>query len=495
MAVVPALDLDPRDYSDCPQQVYDLGQSADQRERDEAVGVNIEAEQALIGAVMYDNAAYQAAAYLKPFHFAYDFHADLWAYAVETMQAGRLFEPIAAMDRLKTHRAWEDLGGIRYLADLVDRAPPAANAHSFAEQIVDNWARRYLFWMLGEARAGLAQGTEIAPAGWMAELRHKLEQLEAVSVPDDAGLQPADELADSVLEDIADEMSVGKTRGLMTSLRCFDRRLGGLKPGWLVVLGARPSMGKTALARAAAVGAAKRNPHNLFAFFAIEMEKREILERCLSDETWIENGEGIAYQDIGNNKLTPMDVIQLRELKSRIPRNLIIDDASTVGLDDIVRKVWALKRRGPVGAVFIDYLQLMQLPQDRRGRNDAALWGEITSGLKRLARSAKVCIVLLSQLNRTVEGRDDKRPQLSDLRESGSIEQDANAVLFPYREIYYLERAEPKAGSKEHTQWEMEVEEFRNRLDVNAGKVRQGAVGTDRQIYMAAFDHIEDWRE
>jgi replicative DNA helicase len=287
-------------------------------------------------------------------------------------------------------------------------------------------------------------------------------------------------------------MTSGRVRGAMTGLRCFDRRLGGLKPGWLVVIGGRPSMGKTALGRVAAYGCAERNPTQTVAFFAIEMEKREIVERALSAATHVQ-GDGIPYQDLGNAKVAPMDLMRLRELKHGMPANLVIDDRSVLSLEDVRRRVFALKRKRGVAAVFIDYLQLMAMPP-AQGRNDAARWGEVTSGLKRLAREAQTCIVLLSQLSRAVESRDDKRPQLSDLRDSGSIEQDANAVLFPFREFYYVERNEPKPGTDQHTNWEMECEALRRRLDVIAAKVRQGAVGTDQQAYYAEYDHIEDWR-
>jgi len=173
-----------------------------------------------------------------------------------------------------------------------------------------------------------------------------------------------------------------------------------------------------------------------------------------------------------------------------VPGNLIIDDSPVLSVDYVRRRVLALKQRGPVAAVFIDYLQIMDRPEGK-GRNDASIIGEMTKGLKQLAREAGTCVVLASQINRGVESRDDKRPQLSDLRESGAIEQDANAVLFPYREAYYLERAEPTEASKRGA-WELKCAEMHRRMDVIAAKVRQGAVGTDHQVYFAEYDHIED---
>ena len=249
-------------------------------------------------------------------------------------------------------------------------------------------------------------------------------------------------------------------------------------------------MGKTALARAAAFGAARRTKAQIV-FFALEMARRELDERSLSQLSY-EDGDGIAYTDMGG-KLHADDRRRLRMLTDNVPQNFIIDDSPILSVDYVRRRVLALKRRGPVAAVFIDYLQIMERP-DGRGRNDAAIIGEMTKGLKQLAREAEVCVVLLSQINRGVESRDDKRPQLSDLRESGAIEQDANAVLFPFRAGYYEERAEP-TDPKKHEAWVMRCEELRRQMDVIAAKVRQGAVGTDQQLYFAEFDVVQDRAE
>lgn len=246
----------------------------------------------------------------------------------------------------------------------------------------------------------------------------------------------------------------------------------------------------TALARAAAFGAARRTKGQVV-YFALEMARRELDERSLSQLSH-EDGDGIPYMDMGG-KLTPYDRQRLRSLAVNVPRNLIIDDSPILSVDYVRRRVIAMKRRGPVSAIFIDYLQIMERPE-ARGRNEASVIGEMTKGLKQLARETETCVVLLSQINRGVESRDDKRPQLSDLRESGAIEQDANAVLFPYRESYYLQRAEPK-DPKKRDQWEIDVETTLRAMDVIAAKVRQGAVGTDHQVYYAEYDVIEDRQE
>lgn len=216
-------------------------------------------------------------------------------------------------------------------------------------------------------------------------------------------------------------------------------------------------------------------------------------ERSLSELTY-RDGQPIRYHDMNPEKFTPMDWEILERAARRVPENLILDDTASLSVDYVRRRAWALRRRGPLGAIFIDYLQIMKRPP-ANGRNDASVIGEMTTALKVLARELNCAVVLLSQINRGVESRDDKRPQLSDLKESGSIEQDANVVLFPFREVYYLERAEPRQGTAEYAKWEEQVEILRRRMDVLCAKNRGGAVGTDTQEYYAEYDAVTDVRE
>lgn len=463
-------------------------------DEEQVLPINIEAEQALLGAVLFDNAAYALLPdQLLAAHFCEPFHQRLFQAMADMIVKGVLAEPIVLMERFKQDPSFEELGGLRYLADLVDRAPPAANAPGYGRVVQDLAVRRSIITfaadLVGRAQSG---ATETA-----ADIANDAEQAVAKIArgiePSDANLIDARSSVEHTLNEIDDEAEVGRPKGKMTGLRCIDRRLRGLRPGHLIIIGGRPSMGKTALARVAASGCAGRNPHDLVAYFALEMDRRELDERALSEASFAD-GDGIAYQDLASGKLDPMSRRRLRDSSSRIPRNLIIDDASSLSVDHVRRRVWALKRQGNLVAVFIDYLQIMDMPE-RQGRNDAALIGAMTKELKNLARAAGICIVLLSQINRGVEGREDKRPMLSDLRESGAIEQDANAVLFPFRESYYVERAEPREGTSEHSAWQDEVEILRRRMDVICAKNRGGAVGMDRQEYFAEFDAIRDVHE
>lgn len=457
---------------------------------------NIDTEQALLGCLLFDNGAYSLlGGTLKAEHFFEGLHQRLFAAIEARVLKGQLADPFVLRDRFANDHGFEEMGGIRYLADLVDKAPPVTSVTDYAASLLELWAgRTFLQITMDSQRAVRIQGGPVSEV--IAALRTDMDALEASAAPEDATMISAPDAAEKALAAMKDRAENGKTRGKRTGLRCFDRRLGGLRPGTLLVIGGRPGMGKTSLARACAHGAAVHNPHDLFLFLGIEMDPEEMMQRELSALSFEhgEFGDGVEYRAMGSGDVTPMDIASVDGLRSRVPQNLILDDCASLSVDDVRRKLWALKRRQPVGAVFIDYLQLMRRPRSD-GRNESSVIGEMTQALKQIARQSRVCIVLLSQLSRQVEHRDDKRPQLADLRESGSIEQDADAVLFPYREFYYVERAEPKAGSKDHTEWEMRCADLRQRLDVICAKQRQGPIGTDRQTYQAGYDFITDYKE
>jgi replicative DNA helicase len=325
----------------------------------------------------------------------------------------------------------------------------------------------------------------------VAELRRAVEEIENAAAPEDTGIVTAHDAADLAIAEMEDLARHGRARGAMTGLRCIDRRLNGLLPGAMLVIGGRPGMMKTGLARNIMHGAAVRNPHLLFPFFGLEMGSGEMMQRELASLTQ-ENREGIEYRAMGSGALTALDFQAIKSARQRVPSNLLLADCPSLSIDDVRRRVWALSRKGRLGAIAIDYLQLMRRPP-ANGRNEASVISEMTQALKQLAREAGICVVLLSQLSRAVEQRDDKRPQPWDLRESGSIEQDADAILFPFREHYYLVKAEPKkSDTDKHLAWEMACEDARYRMEVICAKQRQGPEGTDRQRCFPEYDLIED---
>jgi replicative DNA helicase len=381
-------------------------------------------------------------------------------------------------------------GGISWLANLAEVAPGAGRAHGYVAAVREAAQLRGLA-QLGRDVVGAIEAGEAESADLITRFRRGIETIEQDGAAADRTMIDAPDAAAAAIVEMRERAAHGRPRGLMTGLRCIDRRLNGLKPGSLIVIGGRPSMGKTSAARAIMHGASVLNPSYLFPYLGLEMGPEEMVERELSALTH-EAGEGIPYQTMESGALTPFDLQAIDNAQRRTPPNLIFDDCPALSVGDVRRKVWALGRRGKVGAVVIDYLQLMTRP-DVRGRNDAAILGDMTKGLKHIARRAGIAIILLSQLSRDLEKRDDKRPMMSDLRESGAIEQDADAVLFAYREFYYLERQEPpKTQVEKHLDWEIQCEELRRRLDMICAKQRKGPIGADRQRYFAEYDFIED---
>jgi replicative DNA helicase len=457
---------------------------------------NMDAEAAVLGALLYDNSAFERLGeFLQPRHFFEPFHQRLFAAIDAGLRKGQLVEPVLLADQFEGDEGFEQLGRMRYLADLVDRAPPAANAHAYAKVVFDAAIRRDVLAVCHEGALAAGEYGDGSAFDVVSGIRQQLEAVENAAAPEDGSMVAAPVAAAQAIVAMRDMAAQGRPRGKLTGLRCFDRRLNGLKPGSLVVIGGRPGMCKTGLARQCAHGAAVRNPDDTFLFLGIEMGPEEMMQRELSALSHEFGTTAVEYRSMGSGALTALDLMSIDEASAHVPANLILDDCTTLSVDDVRRKVWSLNRRTRVAAVFIDYLQLMRRPA-ANGRNEASVLAEMTQGLKQIARQAKITVVLLSQLNRAVEARDDKRPQLSDLRESGSIEQDADAVLFPFREFYYVHKAEPKESDvTKHLEWEVRCEDLRRRLDVICSKQRQGPDGMDRQRYLAEFDFIEDDRD
>jgi replicative DNA helicase len=451
---------------------------------------DLEAEQALIGILLYQPGELLALQVeLLPGHFHEPLHGRILQAIRECLADGMTPDPTLLAEEFRGDTAFKEAGGPRYLADLVDRAPPVDRLTDYARHIVEFYARRALVGLANDlARLARSGGK----AGRMIEQAEAELMKVKLASPEPIHFVTGREAARATLAEIENEIVIGRPKGAQTGLACFDRRLGGLKPAALVTIGGRPAMGKTALARAALYGAAQENPDRLFAMFSPEMSAREISERALSSTTYGEIAQ-IKTDALSRSRVNPTDLISLHELAERIPENLIIDDRASLSVGDVERAVWTLKARGKLVAIAVDYLQLMRRPASN-GRNDAAVIGEMTQGLKRLAKSAKICVVLVSQLSRGVDSRDDKRPTLSDLRESGSIEQDSDVVLFPYREAYYHDRAEPAAGTQAYLDWEIKAQDLRTRMEVIIGKQRQGATGMELQEYEPGLDHIQNWR-
>ncbi|MBN9319587.1 MAG: replicative DNA helicase [Caulobacterales bacterium] len=483
MAIVPVLDLRPVSNDPAPN----------------VAPSNLEAEQALLGALLYDNAAYERLSdRLQARHFYEPFHARLFG-AVEThIRKGQLADPILLAEQFKADPAFEELGGLRYLADLVDRAPPAANAPDYARAVYDLALRRELIRVGGEI-ATTAQGTEDGRSA-----RDQIEAAEqqlynlAETGGSDQGFVDFGKALSGALEMAAEAFGRdGALAGISTGLIDLDQKLGGLHPSDLLILAGRPSMGKTALATNIAFhvaksyawepqpdGSKKTVNGGVVAFYSLEMSAEQLSMRMLADVS------GVSSDRLRKGEIDASEFGRLRDAALEIQdAPFYIDATGGLSIAKLTARARRLKRMVGLDLIVVDYLQLITTGGDGGGgasaQNRVQEVSMITMGLKALAKELSVPIIALSQLSRQVEQRDDKRPQLSDLRESGSIEQDADCVMFVYREAYYLGRAEPKEGTPEHLQWQEDLEKVNNQAEVIIGKQRHGPIGTVRLAFHA----------
>jgi replicative DNA helicase len=448
---------------------------------------NIEAEQALLGAVLYDNAAYERLTdRLQGAHFYEPFHQRLFAAMEEHIRKGQLAEPIVLVERFRRDPAFEELGGLRYLADLVDRAPPAANAPDYARVIYDLALRRELIRLGGEISA-LAAGDMENPAKEQIEnAEQQLYSLAEDGVASTGFVTFADALQGAV-EMAAEAFSRdGGLAGVSTGLIDLDQKLGGFHPSDLLILAGRPSMGKTALATNIAFsvarsyawepqpdGSKKTVSGGVVAFFSLEMSAEQLAMRLLAEAS------GVSSDRLRKGEIDKNEFGRVRDAALEIQGSpLFIDATGGLSIAKLAARARRLKRQSGLDLIVVDYLQLLTGDGGGKDANRVQEVSQITGGLKALAKELSVPVLALSQLSRQVENREDKRPQLSDLRESGSIEQDADAVMFVYREAYYKGRAEPREGSPEHLTWQEEMDQIAHIAEVIIGKQRHGPIGT-----------------
>ncbi len=471
MALVPALDLRPV-HNDAPLAVAPS---------------NIEAEQALLGALLYDNAAYERLSdRLQARHFYEPFHQRLFSALESHIRKGQLAEPILLADEFKHDPAFEELGGVRYLADLVDRAPPAANAPDYARAIYDLALRRDLIRIGGEITVeAQAHDADISARDQIEAAEQKLYTLAESGTASTGFVNFADALSGAVNMAALAYSRDGGLAGVSTGLTDLDKQLGGLHPSDLLILAGRPSMGKTALATNIAFSVARayawepqpdgtRKTVNggVVAFFSLEMSAEQLAMRLLADVS------GVSSDRLRKGEIDASEFGRVRDGAIEVQEApLFIDATGGLSIAKLTARARRLKRQHGLDLIVVDYLQLVTT-DGSKGDNRVQEVSAITGGLKALAKELGVPVIALSQLSRQVENREDKRPQLSDLRESGSIEQDADVVMFVYREAYYLSRAEPREGTPEHMTWQEDLEKINNVAEVIIGKQRHGPIGT-----------------
>ena len=449
---------------------------------------NIEAEQALLGAILVNNDAfYRVSDFLEPKHFFEPIHQTIYETAGSLIRMGKVATPVT----LKTFLpADADIGGMtvgQYLARLAAEATTIINAQDYGRTVYDMALRRDLIG-IGEDMVNVAYEAPVdfAPRAQIEDAERRLYEL-AESGRYDGGFQRFSQ-ALTVAVDMAAKafQRDGKLSGIATGLRDLDTKMGGLQPSDLIVLAGRPGMGKTALATNIAFNVAKAHRAEVQAdgtmksinggivgFFSCEMSAEQLATRIIAERT------GIPSSSIRRGGISEGDFEKIRDYSIELQSlPFYVDETGGLSISQLTARARRLKRQKGLDLIVIDYIQLLSGSGKRGNDNRVQEVTEITTNLKALAKELNVPVIALSQLSRQVENRDDKRPQLSDLRESGSIEQDADVVMFVYREEYYLANKEPRAGTPEYEKWQTEMDLAHGKAEVIIGKQRHGPTGT-----------------
>ncbi|PWR20054.1 replicative DNA helicase [Zavarzinia compransoris] len=448
---------------------------------------NLEAEQALLGAILVNNEAVSRVnEFLLADHFYEPLHQRIYTNSVKLIEKQQIANPVTLRPFFEQDPAIAEIGGPSYLARLAANAVTVINAGDYGRAIYDLALKRELI-QVGEDIVNGAYEPDIdnTAEDLIQAAEGKLFTL-AESGSREGGLMPfAHGLTAAIQAAERAFKSDGKLTGVTTGLIDLDQKLGGLHRSDLLILAGRPSMGKTALATNIAFNAARaarfeRDAQGrmqtaegaVVAFFSLEMSAEQLAMRMLSEQSRIVS-EKIRRGQMNTDEFHHL--VQAAQEVQRLP--LYIDDTPGITISALRTRCRRLKRQSGLGLVIVDYLQLLNPSGKSRTDNRVGELSEITRGLKMLAKELDVPVVALSQLSRQVENREDKRPQLADLRESGTIEQDADVVMFVFREEYYLMRREPREGTPEHAAWQDEMEKVHNLAEVIIGKQRHGSIG------------------
>lgn len=448
---------------------------------------NNEAEQALLGALLIDNRAIEKVnEFLKPPHFYIPAHQRIYEAIMIMADRGQVASPITLKNYFEKDQDLDQVGGAAYLADLAANVVSIVSAGDYGQTIYDLFLRRELI-TLGETVVQDSYTHSLDSNSLKIIERAEAELYGLAEAGDAKGAFKT--LRDSVLTaiDIAEKAykAQGQVTGVTTGLVDMDKKLGGLHSSDLLILAGRPSMGKTALAVNIAFNAANRfaqtggKEGGRVAFFSLEMSADQLATRILSEQSEI-SGDAIRK---GNIRQEDFDrFISASQRLSQVP--LYIDDTPALSITAVRTRCRRLKRQHGLDFVVVDYLQLLRGTGSKQGVENRVLEvSEITRGLKALAKELEIPVLALSQLSRQVEQREDKRPMMSDLRESGSIEQDADVVMFVYREEYYLARTEPEPGTDKHLAWQESMSKAHNIGECIVAKQRHGPIGTVRMHF------------
>ena len=463
---------------------------------------NIEAEQALLGAILVNNEAfYRVSDFLEPVHFYEPIHQQIYELASQLIRAGKVASPVTLKTFLPADFEVGGLNASQYLARLAAEATTVINAADYGRTVNDLSVRRNLI-RIGESMVNVAfdAPVDFAPREQIEEAERGLYELAEIG-RFGAGFQRFAQALTTAVEMAANAyLREGKLSGLATGLKDLDGKMGGLQPSDLIIVAGRPGMGKTALATNIAYNVAKAHRAEVQAdgtmksvnggivgFFSCEMSAEQLATRILAEQT------SIASSTIRRGGITETDFEKIRDYSIELQSlPLYVDETGGLSISQLTARARRLKRQKGLDLIVVDYIQLLQGSGKRGNDNRVQEVTEITTSLKALAKELNVPIIALSQLSRQVESRDDKRPQLSDLRESGSIEQDADVVIFVYREEYYLANKEPRVGTPEYEKWQLDMSLVHGKAEVIIGKQRHGPTGMVELSFEGQFTRFSD---
>ena len=456
---------------------------------------NLEAEQALLGSILVNNDIIDEVSTIISSSIFYDpAHVKIYEVIESLNNKGMIANPITLKNFFEKDNMLNEVGGTEYLVKLTRFSGSAKQALDYAKIVHEMYLRRELVQISDKLSSdtlnansqeqnaeSIIEGTEkslfdLAERGSFTQSFLKFNE----------ALDQTIQMATLAMK--SDQGIVGVPTGLTD----LDEKLGGLHKSDLVILAGRPGMGKTALATNIAYHASQnllaRQEKSSIAFFSLEMSSEQLSTRILSEQARIKS------DDIRRGKVTESEINRYIETSRNIYNlPLYIDETPAITISTLSNRARRIKRLFGLSLVVVDYIQLMRAPNsNNRNDNRVQEVSEITQGLKALAKELKVPVLALSQLSRAVESRDDKKPQLSDLRESGSIEQDADVVMFVYREAYYLENKQPKLGSIEHAEWQSKMNDVNGLADIILGKQRHGPTGTVKVEFEGIYTKFKD---
>ena len=453
---------------------------------------NLEAEQALIGSVLVNNEIIDEISSIVSSHKFFDpGHKKIYEVIENLNNKGMIANPITLKNYFETNNSLTEVGGVDYLVKLTRFSSSIKQTMDYAKIIHEMYIRRELI-TISESVSEESRDDDLKKTGEniIEDTEKSLFDLAERGNFSQSFLKFNQALDQTIeMATLARQNDQGIV-GVPTGLTDLDEKLGGLHKSDLVIIAGRPSMGKTALATNIAYHAAKKihenNEKSSIAFFSLEMSSEQLSTRILSEQSRIKSN------DIRRGKATEEELNRYIETSRDIYElPLYIDETPAIAISTLSNRARRIKRLFGLNLIIVDYIQLMRTSSTRYDGRVQEI-SEITQGLKALAKELSVPVLALSQLSRAVEQRDDKIPQLSDLRESGSIEQDADVVMFVYREEYYMEKKQPKLGSIEHAEWQSKMNDIAGLADLIIGKQRHGPTGNVHVEFEGMYTKFKD---